>query len=89
MELLAYLTRELKYNAWANIECLNSLKTAANAPSQSLRLMAHIVGAENLWLCRLTKQDSSIPVWPEWSVEECETIILQIFPKRGQNTCAN
>jgi uncharacterized damage-inducible protein DinB len=33
--------------------------------------MAHIVGAEWLWLARLRGEPSSLPVWPELDLETC------------------
>jgi uncharacterized damage-inducible protein DinB len=34
--------------------------------------MNHIVGAELLWLARMEGTTSSLPVWPDLSVEECD-----------------
>jgi uncharacterized damage-inducible protein DinB len=33
--------------------------------------MAHIVGAEYLWMARLRRQGEVLPVWPELGVEAC------------------
>ena len=62
------LVRQLRYDAWANAETLASLRSAA--PPQALRWMAHIVGAELLWLGRLTGEPSPLPVWPELAVDD-------------------
>jgi uncharacterized damage-inducible protein DinB len=37
-----------------------------------VQLLAHIVSAELLWLERLRQEPQSQPVWPEWSLEQCE-----------------
>ena len=34
--------------------------------------MAHILSAERLWLERLKQQPQSLPVWPEFNLEQCE-----------------
>ena len=35
--------------------------------------MGHIIGAEFLWLARMQTTSASLPVWPDLSLEECET----------------
>ena len=62
------LVRQLRYDAWANAETLASLRSTA--PPQALRWMAHIVGAERLWLGRLTGEPSPLAVWPELAVDD-------------------
>ena len=34
--------------------------------------MNHIVGAELLWLARMTKGPAPLPVWPDLSLQDCE-----------------
>jgi uncharacterized damage-inducible protein DinB len=64
---LAYHARQLRWDAWANRETLASLRTAA--PPEALRWMAHIAGAELLWLGRLTGEPSDVAVWPELDLD--------------------
>jgi uncharacterized damage-inducible protein DinB len=66
---MRHLHRLLRYDVWANRETLRSLKQ--RAPSRSLRWIAHIVGAEYLWLARLRRHDEILPVWPELDLEAC------------------
>ena len=63
------LARLLRYDVWANRETLDSLKQSA--PPRSLRWLAHIVGAEYLWMARLRRHHEALPVWPELDVEAC------------------
>ena len=63
------LARLLRYDVWANRETLDSLKLSA--PPRSLRWLAHIVGAEYLWMARLRRHHEALPVWPELDVEAC------------------
>ncbi len=61
------------YDAWANHETLGSLRSAASPPAKARKVLAHIVGAERLWLWRIERRGSEAPaVWPELSPEECE-----------------
>ena len=72
MDILAYLRRLFAYDDWANREVLSSLRAASNPPQRSLKLMAHILSAEGLWLTRLKRQKPALPVWPELSLTQCE-----------------
>ncbi len=40
--------------------------------------MSHILGAERLWLERLKQQPQSIAVWPEPSLDWCQTEALEL-----------
>ena len=68
--MIHHLRRLLLYDAWANYETLESLRKSA-PPSRSLRWMAHIIGAEYLWLARLRRDPATIAVWPELGLDEC------------------
>jgi uncharacterized damage-inducible protein DinB len=71
MDLLAYLRRQFAYDAWANREVFAGLKASSQASVRSVRLLAHILAAERLWLERIRRQPQSLPVWPEFSLEQC------------------
>ena len=71
MNVADYLRREFAYNAWANGEVLAAIR-ASGADAQSVRLMAHILAAERVWLERLKQQPQSVPVWPEPDLARCE-----------------
>ena len=61
--------RLLRYDAWANGETVASVRRAPSP--QGLRWMAHIVGAELLWLARLRQEPSAMAVWPELDLDGC------------------
>jgi uncharacterized damage-inducible protein DinB len=67
-----HLSRLIRYDIWANRETLDSLRKVAATPTRSLKWMAHIIGAEYLWLARLGGQTPSLPAWPNLSVEGCD-----------------
>jgi uncharacterized damage-inducible protein DinB len=64
MDLVAHHVRELGYNAWANRRLLDALRDAPAAPERALALMAHIAGAEWLWLRRTGQPGPELAVWP-------------------------
>jgi uncharacterized damage-inducible protein DinB len=80
MGLREQLRRQFAYDAWANGEALAGLKASAN-PHPSARprqLLAHILSAERLWLERIRNQAQSLPVWPDFSLEQCEAQIDEL-----------
>jgi uncharacterized damage-inducible protein DinB len=74
--MIPYLRRLLLHDVWANKETLESL--SAPAPPRSLRWMAHIVGAECLWLARLRRESATIAVWPELDLEDCRQHLAEL-----------
>src|SRR5207244_12265232 len=70
--MLDYLRRLFAYDDWANREVLSSLRSASNPPPRSLKLIAHILSAEGLWLARINQEKPSLPVWPEPALALCE-----------------
>src|SRR5213596_3384302 len=88
--MLDYLRRLFAYDDWANREVLSSLRTAPNPPPQSLKLTAHILSAEGLWLTRLKRQKPALPVWPELALAQCEAEgdalrhLMEVLPRGMQ-----
>jgi uncharacterized damage-inducible protein DinB len=71
MNTVAYLRQLFAHDDWANREVLNGLKDTKNAPKRCLELLAHILSAERLWLERIEAKKQSLPVWPDFTLEEC------------------
>src|SRR5882762_5576848 len=78
MDLLEHLRRQFVYDAWANREVLSGLRASPHPPTRSLQLLAHILSAERLWLERIRRQPQSLPVWPDFSPEQCEAQVTDI-----------
>jgi uncharacterized damage-inducible protein DinB len=72
MGLLDHLRRQFGYDDWANREVLAGLRTCGIRTGRPVQLMAHIFSAERLWLERLKHEPQSLPVWPEFSLEQCQ-----------------
>ncbi len=62
---------------WDHLEWANEQVCAAIDPLDPKReeplrrLLAHILGAEDIWMGRIRGDDRPVEVWPPWSVEEC------------------
>ncbi len=72
MELLPYLKTLFTYDDWANHEALRSLRSMSAPPARAVKLMAHIVNAEWLWMSRLKQEGHKVAVWPDYGLEEAE-----------------
>ncbi len=66
--------RMLAYDRWANRECLVAMRNAGVEESKAVRLIAHIISAEKLWLERMQRVAQTMPVWPTTTVSECVTL---------------
>ena len=67
--------RLLTYDRWANHECLKAMRRAGIPESKAVRLMAHTLSAEKLWLERLTQEPQTMPVWPDSTIEQCGALV--------------
>jgi uncharacterized damage-inducible protein DinB len=65
------LLRMFVYDHWANRECLRALSAAPPVPANILRLIAHTLAAQEVWLERLRTQPQSTAVWPTSTVQDC------------------
>ena len=83
MDFLEHLRRLFAYDDWANREVLSALRTAEPSPVRSQRLLAHIAGAEQLWLGRLLRDRSPVEVWPELTPEQCEAKLDDLSRRWG------
>ena len=68
--MIESLRRLFSYNHWANREVLAALEAISDPPVEALRLLAHILSAERLWLERLRRQPQTQPVWPEFTLAQ-------------------
>ncbi len=78
MDLLEHLRRQFAYDEWANREVLTGLRTSSQSPPRPRQLLAHILSAERLWLERIRKQPQSLPVWPDFTLDQCEAQIVDL-----------
>ncbi len=67
---VSYFRRLFSYDDWANREVLAALSKIELPPPKSVKLLAHIVAAERLWLARIRNEHQPLPVWPDFTVHE-------------------
>ena len=68
--MIATLRRLFAWNGMANRDTATAV-AAAGSPDGALRTLAHIVGAEQLWLARLDGVAAPLAVWPALSAAQC------------------
>lgn len=71
MDGLAQLRRLVDHLAWAHRRTVEAVREHENEGAR--RLLAHVAGAERVWLRRIETGDSSdLEIWPDLPVERCE-----------------
>jgi uncharacterized damage-inducible protein DinB len=69
----ADIRRLVAFDHLANDQCLASLLALGEAgpPPRAVAIMAHIIGAERLWLARIESEPSPLAVWPSLDLDGC------------------
>jgi uncharacterized damage-inducible protein DinB len=76
--MIDYLERQFSYDSWANREVVSALQALDNPPAQAIKLLAHVLAAETLWIERLQSQPQSSPVWPDSTLDQCDAQVRQL-----------
>jgi uncharacterized damage-inducible protein DinB len=69
-----HIKRMLRAMSWADRQTLAAVRDCPAAEAEALPLLAHLMGAEHIWLSRLRNQPSVHSVWPKLSMTECEKL---------------
>jgi uncharacterized damage-inducible protein DinB len=88
MDLIEHFTRLFAYDGWANQEVLAGLRTSVTPLPRALELTAHILSTERLWMARLEQKPQTLPVWPAFTIEECDGQAAEL-PALWKNYLAN
>jgi uncharacterized damage-inducible protein DinB len=68
------LARMFHHMEWSNTVILDALRAQTEPDPEALRLFAHILGAEEVWLSRIGQRASRQAVWPSLSLSECAAL---------------
>jgi uncharacterized damage-inducible protein DinB len=69
-----HFKRMFRAMAWADRQTLAALRDCPASQVEALPLVAHVVGAEHIWLSRLRNQPAAHSVWPTLTLLECEQL---------------
>jgi uncharacterized damage-inducible protein DinB len=64
----------LRSMAWADQEILRALRECPAAQGEGLRLLGHLLAAEQIWLSRIKGRPAGHPVWPQLDVAGCASL---------------
>ncbi|SDC90841.1 Uncharacterized damage-inducible protein DinB (forms a four-helix bundle) [Paenibacillus sp. UNCCL117] len=69
-------TQMFAHLEWANAKIAKALRAGGEEQAQALKLFAHTLGAERVWLTRIRGEDSSaLAIWPELDMAACESLM--------------
>jgi uncharacterized damage-inducible protein DinB len=78
MESLGVIRRMAEHCAWADDLLLGALAAASPAPPLAWREYAHVLGAESVWIDRLSRRTQRYAVWPELSTAEATSLAASL-----------
>lgn len=71
----AYFIQLFNYDCYANLRILETIRKA-NDTTEPVKLMAHLLAAQQIWLKRCKKEPAiGGALWPDWNVDTFEQII--------------
>lgn len=68
--MLEHLTHLFKYNNWATERTANSILDLDEILPNAVRLLSHIISAQQIWLNRITGIQSNISLWDNFIIDE-------------------
>jgi uncharacterized damage-inducible protein DinB len=72
--MTAHIRRLYDHMMWADTRTLNALRAMHAAPLDALRLYAHLLAAEHVWISRIEGREPEMPVWPALGLDECAAL---------------
>lgn len=67
--------RLIDHLAWADGQVLGALRARPGA--EALRLVAHLVGAEHVWISRIEGVAPRVAVWPQLDLDQCAELAAE------------
>lgn len=73
-----YFLKLFRYNEWANNQVIKAMEQSSNLDPQAVKLLAHLIASQNIWLARILKSDTTnIEMWPNDTLDDCKGKIQQ------------
>ena len=87
MQTLEAIKQLYEYNIWANAAFLRYFQTAARADEKAVRVFAHLLLAEKIWLERIREENldnTGNDFWGGETIEECAAIFEENRARFGE-----
>ena len=75
MTLPVHIARLFEHMRWADDRVVAALAAWPDASPRAIELLAHVLGAEQVWLARLQQRPPDAPVWPSLDVDGCRALL--------------
>jgi hypothetical protein len=72
MSLLEHFAALRAHGEWADGKLLEAVRTS-DVPL-AVRELAHVRGAQEIWLSRIEQRAPTVAIWPEFTVHELGTV---------------
>jgi uncharacterized damage-inducible protein DinB len=69
--------RMLNAMTWADTQLLAAIREHPATQADTVPLFGHVLAAEHVWLCRLERRETRVPVWPSLSIAEYEALAAE------------
>lgn len=79
MSFLAHLAALRAHGEWADGQLLAAVR-ASDVPS-AVRELAHVRGAQEIWLSRIEQRSPTVAVWPDLSVDDLAEVGAEVDAK--------
>ena len=74
---LMRMRRLMTHDGWANAAALAALRIGP-APDKARAWMAHIIGAERVWMSRIREEPPTMAVWPDLDLDACAAELTEL-----------
>jgi len=81
--------RLFAYDAWANREEVQRLRSLDSPPAKAIKILAHIIGTEWLFLGRLRRNPKPAIVWPDLPLDDCAAQIEKAGGRMAERVWTN
>lgn len=79
--MLEHIQRLVAHLYWADLRALAALRDSADPPAFGVERLAHILGAEEVWLARLEGREPEAAVWPALDLDGCEQLARRVHDR--------
>jgi len=72
--MIGYLKKLVDHLKWADAATQRALESSPGSDSRALTVYSHVLGAEAVWLARISGRSSDVAVWPTLSLVEAASL---------------